>query len=247
MTVPQITTFPVPPDATQGRAVFVGQANAFGYALLPFGSEVNAVAVFVNQAAQDTEQARDDALQAAATAVSASQGVAPPWTAGTHAAGDIVWSAGGLYRTDAGVTSNTPPEDDPSNWDLILVAATALSDYLSLAQAGVLQTQVDNLVDVPVVEKSAAYTLQLSDRGKDIYTNSTVTIPANASVAFPVGSVIMITSSQAGDVTITPASGVTLRWEGEGSTGQRKLEKYGSARIHKKATNTWYIGGAGLI
>lgn len=246
MTAPQITTFPTPPDSTQGRAIFVAQANQFGDDLLPYGQEMNAIGNFVNQAALDVEQDRIDAQQAAANAISASQGVAPPWSSGTHAAGALVWSAGGLYRTDAGVTSSTPPENDPSNWELILVAATALSDYFTAGQAATLQTQVDNLVDVPVNAKSAAYTLALSDRGKDIYTNSTVTIPTNANVAFPVGTVIMITSSIAGDITINPASGVTLRWEGDGATGQRTLENYGSARIHKKATNTWCIGGAGL-
>ncbi len=244
MTAPQITTIPTPPDSTQGRAAFVLQANAFGDDLTPFASQINAVAVQVNANAIAADSAKTLAEQARDAAVSASQGIAPPWQSGTHAAGTLAWGGdGNLYRTPGGVTGSTPPENDPGNWDLILVAADQLSSYATVAATS---AGLDALLDVPVVDVSTARTLQLSDRGKDIYTNATVIIPTNASVAFPVGTVIIISSKQAGDVTITPETGVTLRWEGEGSTGQRKIENYGSVRIHKKAANTWYIGGAGL-
>lgn len=244
MSVLQITTIPVTPDATQGRAAFVAQANQFGDDLTPFANEINAVADEVNNNASAADSAKTLAEQARDAAVSASQGIAPPWQSGTHAAGTLAWGGdGNLYRTPGGVTGSTPPEDDPSNWDLILVAADQLSAY---ATAAATASGLDALLDVPVVDVSTARTLQLSDRGKDIYTNSPVTIPANATAAFPVGSAVVISSKIAGDVTITPESGVTLRWEGDGSTGQRKIENYGSVRIHKKATNTWHIAGSGL-
>jgi hypothetical protein len=64
-------------------------------------------------------------------------------------------------------------------------------------------------------QTGTSYTLALSDDGKLVQMNNssanTVTIPANSSVAFPVGTKIIIQKYGAGDTTISGASGVTVR------------------------------------
>lgn len=106
--------------------------------------------------------------------------------------------------------------------------------------------------DIPQNSKSADYTLVLADRGKHIYhpsadtTARVWTIPANASVAFPVGSVVSFDNdSGAGDITIAITSD-TLRWAGSASTGSRTLAANGSATALKITTTSWKISGAGL-
>ena len=93
---------------------------------------------------------------------------------------------------------------------------------------------------------SASRTLALSDEGKALYcTNSsavTLTIPDNASAAFPLGTEILIYRKGSGTVTVAAASGVTLLCPGQKLLASR----YGSARLKKWDTNTWSLEGEGL-
>ena len=100
--------------------------------------------------------------------------------------------------------------------------------------------------------KSADYTLQLSDVGKHIYhptadtTARTWTIPANASVAFPIGSAItFINDTGAGELTIAITTD-TLVFAGDGSTGSRTLPADGNATAIKITETKWQISGVGL-
>lgn len=69
---------------------------------------------------------------------------------------------------------------------------------------------------------------------------STLTVPTNASVAFPVGTQIDVTQLGAGAVTITPAGGVTINT----SAGGFIMVQYAGATLVKTATNTWqYYAG----
>jgi phage-related tail fiber protein len=119
---------------------------------------------------------------------------------------------------------------------------TTLSGY-GITDAAT-KAEVDALRDVPANVKSAEYTLTLDDRGKSIDTVANVTIPANYSVNFPIGSVVTITN--VGGVTITISSAATLRLAGTDATGNRTLDQYGVAVARKVATDTWILSGAGL-
>lgn len=120
------------------------------------------------------------------------------------------------------------------------------------AAAGTATTQlattefVDRLRDVPANAKTGAYTLALTDRGTSIDTTAGVTVPPNATVAFPVGSVVTITNTSASAITITQDTGVTLRYAGTATTGNRTLAGYGVATARKIATDAWIIAGPGL-
>lgn len=98
--------------------------------------------------------------------------------------------------------------------------------------------------------RTASYTLVLADAGKCVEmnhaTNSLVlTVPPNASVAFPVGTVIEVARMGAGTVTITPGAAVTIpnRLEAAGTTSRTIADQYGTASLRKTATNVWVLVG----
>lgn len=103
---------------------------------------------------------------------------------------------------------------------------------------------------LPQNPKTASYTLTLSDMGKDIYLSGTtsgqsITIPANGSVAFPVGTVIQITNDSNQNWSI-PITTDTLVLSPGGSTGTRTLAAFGQCTIRKVSATRWWISGVGL-
>jgi hypothetical protein len=102
---------------------------------------------------------------------------------------------------------------------------------------------------LPQSATATTATLAIGDASKHIYvtTNSqTITIPANASVAYPIGTTLtFIAGPSATTVTIAITSD-TLRLAGGTSTGSRTLAANGMATAVKVAATTWYINGTGL-
>jgi hypothetical protein len=105
---------------------------------------------------------------------------------------------------------------------------------------------------LPQVSQSAAYTLVLTDSGKHIFhpsadtTARTFTIPANSSVAFPIGTAItFINQNGAGVITIAITTD-TMRLAGVGTTGSRTLAANGIATCVKITATEWIISGTGL-
>jgi hypothetical protein len=92
--------------------------------------------------------------------------------------------------------------------------------------------------------------LALADAGHHVYlTGSTasqsVTIPANASVAFPIGTTISIVNGA--NVTWTvPITSDTLTLAGGTTTGTRTLAVGAVATCIKVTATAWYISGAGV-
>jgi hypothetical protein len=88
------------------------------------------------------------------------------------------------------------------------------------------------------------YTLVLADAGKAVEMSNaaarTVTVPPNADVAFPVGTLVEVTRMGAGTVTIVAGAGVTLRSRGSLlAVGNQ----YGAVSLRKRATNEWVVVG----
>jgi hypothetical protein len=104
--------------------------------------------------------------------------------------------------------------------------------------------------NTPVNSQSADYTLVLADSGKTILhpvaddNARTFTIPANASVAYPVGTVISFVNLQ-NTVTIAITTD-TMYLAGTGTTGSRTLDEYGVASALKVDSTSWVISGNGL-
>jgi hypothetical protein len=92
-------------------------------------------------------------------------------------------------------------------------------------------------------QTGTSYTLVLGDAPKFVtMTNasaSTLTVPPNSSVAFPVGTIIEGAQLGAGQVTLTPGSGVTIN----GTPGLKVAAQYGTFGLLKTATDTWLAYG----
>lgn len=105
---------------------------------------------------------------------------------------------------------------------------------------------------IPQNSQSAAYTLVLGDSAYQIYhpgadtTARTWTIPANSSVAYPIGTTItFINDTSAGVVTISITTD-TMVLAGAGTTGSRTLAASGIATAVKMTSTRWMINGTGL-
>jgi hypothetical protein len=105
--------------------------------------------------------------------------------------------------------------------------------------------------NIPQNSQSAAYTLVLADAGKHIFHPSgdanarTYTIPANSSVAYPIGTAITFINMTSQVVTIAITTD-TMYLSSAGTTGSRSLAQYGSATAIKMTSTTWLISGSGL-
>lgn len=104
---------------------------------------------------------------------------------------------------------------------------------------------------VPQNAQAGNYTLVIGDAGKHIYHASgdgagdTYTIPANASVAFPIGTSITFVNMDSNAVSIAITTD-TMNLAGTGTTGTRTLAQYGVATALKIGTTLWIINGTGL-
>ena len=129
----------------------------------------------------------------------------------------------------------------------------ATDTTISRSAAGIIAVEGVALYSkMQIQSKSAAYTLVLTDAQTTILhpsadtTARTFTIPANASVAFPVGTfVTFVNQDSAGVVTISITTD-TMRLAGAGTTGSRTLAANGVATAVKVTTTEWLISGTGL-
>ena len=105
--------------------------------------------------------------------------------------------------------------------------------------------------NIPQNSQSAAYTLVLADNGKHIFhpvgdnNARTFTIPANSSVAYPIGTAITFINMAAAAVTIAITTD-TMNLSPAGTTGSRTLAQYVSATAVKITSTNWLISGSGL-
>ena len=96
----------------------------------------------------------------------------------------------------------------------------------------------------PISQKTASYTLSdLAERDTLIEISSqsatTVTIPADSSVNYPVGTTLDILQTASGQVTIAGAQGVTVN----ATPGLKLRTQWSSATLMKRAANTWVVYG----
>lgn len=103
---------------------------------------------------------------------------------------------------------------------------------------------------IPINSQSAAYTAVLADNGKCLFhpaadtTARTFTIPANASVAYPIGATLMFDNDVgAGALTIAITTDTLVLVGAAGTTGSRTLAAGGRATAVKVASTRWRISG----
>ncbi len=120
------------------------------------------------------------------------------------------------------------------------------NNFLMLYTKNEINALLGEVKDIPANIKNSTYTLTANDRGKSIDTTANVIVPLASSAPFPIGSVVTVTNTSATSFTISPASGVTLRFAGTSDVGNCVLNQYGIATLRKVEANTWFIVGAGL-
>lgn len=211
----------------------------------------------VSAAVAGTDYAAPNAIPAATTTTPKMDGTAAVGSETKYAKGDHVHptdtgrqakiTASGLLKGDGngGVSAATAGTD--------YVAPSTLNNYVPTtdkgAASGVATLDTNTRVlaaqaNAYIQSYSSAHTLALGDAGccLSVTGTTTITIPANASVALPVGTEIEIMNYGTGTVTVKAASGVYLN----GSSGGSKTisAQYTSGVIKCMATDTWVIQGA---
>lgn len=105
---------------------------------------------------------------------------------------------------------------------------------------------------ITVTSHSAAYPIVLGDANTALLhpsadtTARTFTIPANASVAFPIGTVLTFINQNAAGVLSIAITSDTMRLAGAGTTGTRTLAANGMATAIKLTATEWLVSGTGL-
>jgi hypothetical protein len=103
---------------------------------------------------------------------------------------------------------------------------------------------------LPQNSQNGNYDIVIGDAGKHIYhptgqAAATYTFPANANVAFTVGSAVTIINGSANNVTISLTTD-TLYLSSNGATGSRTLTQWGVATAVKISSQVWIISGSNI-
>ena len=123
---------------------------------------------------------------------------------------------------------------------------TALDQDVAITATGTIAADTIGFRGVPQNAQTAAYTLVLSDAGKHVSnTTGGIIVPANGSVAFPIGSAVSVYNNSGSSQNISITTD-TMYLGGTATTGTRALAQRGVATILKVASTTWVISGAGL-
>ena len=158
-------------------------------------------------------------------------------------------SAGDTFITFANtsVTAWTAGLDNSASDAFVIAASSTLgtSNAVSINASTQDVTVVNNLyAKRPIVTQSDSATFALTDANTwqkcTKGTAMTLTVPANATVAFPVGTEIDIYQQGAGQVTVAAAGGVTIH----SAFGNLKIAaQYTGASLKKSDTDVWELVG----
>lgn len=129
----------------------------------------------------------------------------------------------------------------------VVTGASSITSYVDYRQGYGVQAQ-----GLPLISDSTARAIVLADAGTVLLhpsadtTARIWTIPANASVAFPVGTVLRFVNQNAAGVLTIAITTDTMRLAPGGTTGSRTLAANGVAEAIKVTSTEWIISGAGL-
>ena len=166
------------------------------------------------------------------------------------------------YNDGAAKHSGLVRDVSEDEWKLFKGVTTEPTTTVNFAQGSLDNLELNNLIAAavvftdgtqskqgvpsltPIIAKTASYTLgALTERDSLIEVNSssatTVTIPADGTLNFPVGTSLDILQTGSGQVTIAGAGGVTVN----ATPGLKLRTQWSSATLFKRAANTWVVYG----
>jgi hypothetical protein len=129
-----------------------------------------------------------------------------------------------------------------------LTTATASSTYAPLASPTFTGTVNAAALVAPLAfnaQTGTTYTFVLADAGKMVTSSNgsaqTLTVPPNSSVAFDIGTQIIVQALGAGAATLAQGSGVTI----QSKDSNKAIDgQYAGVTLVKRATDTWSLIGA---
>ena len=149
-------------------------------------------------------------------------------------------NTGIVVRGFSSQTGNLQEWQNSSGQILSKVAADgsiSVGSNVSITSAGIVDI-------VSINTQSSSYTLQSSDRSKLVEINSSdpnsLTVPADSTFNFPVGTKIDLLQVGVGQTTITPEIGVTIN----SSSGLKLSDQWAAASLVKRAANSWVLIGS---
>ena len=97
-------------------------------------------------------------------------------------------------------------------------------------------------------QSGTSYTFALTDANNTFVTLAnasaiTVTIPPNSSVAYPVGTVLNVAQTGAGQVTFAAGSGVTIVSNGATAAAPKLRVQYSAVNAIQTSANNWLVIG----
>lgn len=118
---------------------------------------------------------------------------------------------------------------------------------LAIALGRMVRVSTSDTLDLsnpPNPQSGTTYTFALTDAFAPVVTSNssavTVTVPANGTVAFPLGTELEVEQGGAGQVTLAAGVGVTIN----SASGNLSISAQGGkVKLRKTGTNTWYASG----
>jgi hypothetical protein len=145
------------------------------------------------------------------------------------------------YNSLSYVVGSFPASQLSGNTLASNVVASSLTSVGTLTSLAVTNNVVYHITTNQ--QGGTAYTLALSDDGQLVeLSNSSgvaLTVPPNSSVPFAIGTQIQLLQTGAGQVVVTPGSGVTIN----ANPGLKIRAQWGFATLLKRSTDTWVLIG----